>query len=295
MGSLLVEAAIIGVQTGAVYAIVALGLSLIFGIVRVINFAHGTMLVLSLYIGYYLWLQFGIDPYLSMIIAAPVMFAFGYVTQYVLVRPLFLRERTYVVEPLSVLMLMAGVDMILTNVGILVFDPYVKSVSTALSEVTFGFFGMTFNLTRILIIPIAIVLVFGLDWFLKRTELGNVIQAVGQNREAAAICGINVHHTYAVAFGIGLAVAALGGAALLPFTPIQPTIGVALGIKAFIVVVLGGLGSVRGMLFAGIIIGLIESLSGAFMPLAYSNVIALGLFIVIIVVKPSGLMGTIKV
>lgn len=295
MDRLLFEAIIIGFQTGAVYTVVALGLSLIFGIVRVINFAHGTMLILALYVSYYLWFYFGLDPYLSAVIVAPIAFAFGYVVQHFLVRPLFLREKAYVVEPMSVLMLMAGVDMILTNVGIIAFDPYVKSITTSYSTATFEVFGIIFNVTRIIIIPIAFLLVFGLDRLLNKSELGNVIRAVGQNREAAAICGIDVHHIYALTFGLGLAVAAIGGAAILPFTPIQPTMGVALGIKAFIVVVLGGLGSIRGVLVAGIIIGLVEALSAVFLPLAYSNVIALGIFIIIVVVRPTGLMGTIKV
>lgn len=295
MGSLLLEASIIGLQTGAVYAVLALGLSLIFGVVRVVNFAHGTMFLISMYIGYYLWAFFGIDPYLAIFVCVPIMFVFGYAVQYILIRPLFLREKNYVVDPMGVLILMAGVDMILTNLAILVFDPYIKSVNTSYASTTIQLGEITLNVTRTLVIPIALLLVFAVDRLLNRSEIGNVIRAVGQNREAAAICGINVHHVYALTFGLALAIGSIGGCVILPFTSIEPTMGMFLGIKAFIVVVLGGLGSIWGMLFAGLLLGIIESLSSAFLPLAYANVIALALFIIIVVVKPTGLMGRIRV
>ena len=153
----------------------------------------------------------------------------------------------------------------------------------------------TFNVSRMIPIPIAVILALIMSWMLNRTEIGNVIRAVGQNREAAAACGINVHHIYALAFGLGCAVTAFGGNFLLPFYPITPTIGTGLTINAFIVVVLGGMGSIGGMLVAGVAVGLIESLSSMLMPGAFATLVALAFFIIIIIVKPSGLLGKIKV
>jgi branched-chain amino acid transport system permease protein len=291
----LVEAVIIGIQVGCIYAVVALGLSIIFGIIRVVNFAHGTIMMLFLYLGFYLNRFLHMDPYLTIIICVPAAFGFGYLLQFTLIRPIFIREKSYVVEPMGILMLMAGVDMILTNLGIIVFTPYVKAVQTSYGTNVFHLGSISLNITRTILVPILIILVLGVNLFLSKTELGNTIRAVGQNREAAAICGINVHKIYALTFGIGCAVTALGGCAILPFTPITPTMGLDLSIKAFIVVVLGGLGSLPGMLVAGVVIGLVESISSQFIATGFSSLLALAVFIIIIVLKPSGLMGKIKV
>jgi branched-chain amino acid transport system permease protein len=289
------NAFILGVETGCIYAIIAMGLSIIFGIIRVVNFAHGSILMLSMYAGYYIFKYFNIDPYLSAVISAVAIFGLGYVIQFFIVKPIFVREKAYVVEPLGVLMLMAGVDMILSSLGIIAFNPYVKSVSTFMSSVLVKIGTSTFNVSRMIPIPIAVILALIMSWVLNRTEIGNVIRAVGQNREAAAACGINVHHIYALAFGLGCAVTAFGGNFLLPFYPITPTIGTGLTINAFIVVVLGGMGSIGGMLVAGVAVGLIESLSSMLMPGSFATLVALAFFIIIIIVKPSGLLGKIKV
>ena len=295
MNEALAEATLVGIQTGCVYAIIALGLSIIFGIIRVVNFAHGSILMLFMYLGYYLFTLFGIDPYVSILICTPAAFGFGYAIQYGLIRRIFLRERNYVVDPMGVLMLMAGVDMVIANLANIGFTPYVKSVQTTYSMATLSLDFMVLNVPRMILVFIVIGLVFGVYWLLNKTEIGNTMRAVGQNREAAAICGINVHRVYALTFGIGCAVTAFGGCAMLPFTPISPTMGLALAIKAFIVVVLGGLGSIPGMLVAGIIIGLIESIGSQFMAGGFAVLIALAVFIIIIVVRPKGLMGRIQV
>jgi branched-chain amino acid transport system permease protein len=277
------------------YAVIALGLSIIFGIIRVINFAHGSILMIFMYLGFYLFTWFGIDPYLSMLITVPAAFGFGYVIQYFLIRPMFVREKAYVVEPLGVLMLMAGFDLVLSNFGLMVFDPFVKSVATSYAFNTVRWVFLIINQTRITLVPIVAAMVFGINWLLNRTELGNIIRAVGQNREAAAICGVNVHHIYALTFGIGCAVTALGGSAMLSFLPLEPTMGLPLAIKAFIVVVLGGMGSIPGMLAAGIIIGLVESIGAQFIPGTYAIIASLVVFLVVVFFRPKGLMGRIEV
>ncbi len=288
-------AAIVGIQTGCVYAVIALGLSLIFGIIRVVNFAHGSVLMIFMYMGFYLFTLAGIDPYVSIAITVPTAFGFGYAVQRFLIKPLFVREKSYVVEPLGVLMLMAGFDLVLTNIGLIAFNPYVKTVVTEYSfnVVRIGFIAI--NQSRLVLVPIVIGLVIAVNRLLNRTELGNVIRAVGQNREAAAICGVDVHHIYALTFGIGCAIVALGGSAMLTFQPLEPSMGLPLAIKAFIVVVLGGMGSIPGVLVAGFIIGLIEAVGGQFIPGTYAILIALVVFILIILFRPKGLMGKIEV
>ena len=288
-------ALVFGVQVGCVYSIVALGLSLIFGVIRVVNFAHGSVLMLFMYLGYFLWAGLGVDPYLSILICVPAAFGFGYAVQYRLIRPMFLREKSYVVEPLSVLMLMAGFDMILANGALLGFGPFYKTVTVDYSSIVFRSGYLSLNLPRLLVIPIVLALAFGVTRLLNRTELGNTIRAVGQNREAAAICGINVHHIYAITFAIGCAITALGGCVILPFFPIAPAIGLGLAIKAFIIVVLGGMGSIPGTLVAGIIIGMIESVGGQLIPANLTLIISLVVFLLIIFFRPKGIMGRIEV
>jgi len=251
--------------------------------------------MVAMYAGFWLWHFFGIDPYVAILICVPAAFGFGYAIQYGLIRRIFVRERAYVVEPLGVLMLMCGVDMVIANLGQIGFTPYVKSVQTAYSMNIIQVGGLTLNQPRTALVPIVIALAFGVYWLLNRTDLGNTIRAVGQNREAAAICGVNVHHIYALTFGIGCAITAFGGCAMLPFIPISPSMGLGLAIKAFIVVVLGGMGSIPGMLAAGIIIGLVESVGSQFMAGGFAVLVALAVFTLIIVIRPRGLMGRIQV
>lgn len=291
----LTSALVYGILLGCLYAVVAVGLSLIFGIIRVINFAHGSIAMIFLYLGFFLWRSWGIDPYLCILIVTPAAFGFGYAIQHVLIRPMFLREKSYVVEPLGVLMLLAGVDLVLTNSALLAFGPYTRAVETSYSSATVELGFVTVSVTRLILACIAVVLTFGIHWVMNHTELGHRIRAVGQNREAAAICGINVHHIYAFAFGLGCAITAFGGAAMLPFYAIFPQMGMNLAIKAFIIVVLGGLGSIPGALLGGVIIGVVESVGGQFVFTTTAYIFSLVIFLIILFVKPRGLMGTIEV
>ena len=289
------SALVLGIMLGCLYAVIAIGLSLIFGIIRVINFAHGSIAMIFLYLGFFLWQFWGIDPYLSLLIVVPAAFGFGYGVQHFLIRPMFVREKAYVVEPLGVLMLLAGVDLILTNGALLGFGPYTRAVNTSYSAATIHLGFLSVSTTRLILALIAVALTFGLSWMMNHTELGSRIRAVGQNREAAAICGINVHHVYAMAFGLGCAVTAFGGCATLPFYAIFPQMGMSLAIKAFIIVILGGLGSVPGALLGGIIIGVVESVGGQFVFATTATIFSLVIFLIILFFKPRGLMGTIEV
>lgn len=294
MAEMLISALIAGILVGGLYAVVATGLSLIFGIIRVINFAHGALLMVFMYAGFWLWHFFGIDPYISLIIVVPFAFVSGYAVQHFLIRPMFQRERTYVVEPLGVLLLMAGLDLALANGALLFFRSDFRAVQVAYasSAIQLGF--VTIQTTRLILLVISVFLCFGLTWLLTRTELGNGIRAVGQNREAAALCGLNVYHIFAVTFGLGCAVAAFGGCAMLPFYFVDPNMGLPLAVKSFIIVVLGGLGSVPGALLGGLIIGVVESVGGQFVPATSASIFSMIIFLFIVFFRPKGLMGVLE-
>lgn len=294
MAEALISALVAGLLLGGLYAVVAIGLSLIFGIIRVINFAHGSLLMASMYAGFWLWHFFGIDPYLSIIIVVPLAFAAGYGVQDFLIRPMFQREKTYVVEPLGVLLLMAGLDMVLSSGSLLFFKSDFRAVTVPYAAAAMHVGFLTIPITRLILLVISVLLSLGLTWLLSRTELGNSIRAVGQNREAAALCGLNVYHIYAVTFGLGCAVTAFGGCAMLPFYFVDPNMGLPLAIKSFIIVVLGGLGSVPGALLGGFIIGVVESVGGQFVPATSASIFSLIIFLFIVFFRPKGLMGVLE-
>lgn len=294
MNEIFLSAFVAGILVGGLYAAVSIGLGFIFGIVRVINFAHGALIMMFLYASFWLWYLLGIDPYVSILIVVPVAFIVGYGVHYFFVRPMFIREKSYVVEPMSVLLVTAGLDLILSNLALLVFKSDLRAVKVPYGLTTVDIAFLSIGLSQLILFGITVLLVVGLTWLLTRTELGNRIQAVGQNREAAVLCGLNVHHIFSVTFGLGCAVTAIGGCAMLPFYYAEPQLGLALCVKAFIIVVLGGLGSIPGAFLGGLIIGVVESVAGQFVAPTSASIFSLMLFLVIVFFRPKGLMGILE-
>jgi branched-chain amino acid transport system permease protein len=291
----LVPSFVTGLLLGGLYGAIAVGLSLIFGIIRVVNFAHGAFLMAAMYASYWLWALLGIDPYLSIIIVGPAFFVFGYAVQHVLIRPMFVRERALVVEPLGVLLLMAGFDLVLANLALLFFRADYRGVTHPLGSATFPFFSMSLSIPRSIVFVLALALTGGLSWLLTHTELGTAIRSVGQNREAAALCGVNVYRIYNITFGLGTAALAIAGAAILPFYYVNPAMGPPLAVKSFMVVVLGGLGSVPGALVGGLVLGVVESVVAQYIPATAAAIFSFVLFVVVLFTRPRGLMGTLDV
>ncbi len=280
-----------GLLIGGIYGGVALGLSLIFGVLRVVNFAHGSLLMLALYAAYWLQIWAGIDPYYSIIVTVPLLFGIGFMIQSVIIAPLIRRESALVVEPLSALLLTAGVYLVIDNLALMAFGPNVRSATTsfALPPVMLG--QIPVNMPRLIGFGAAIVVAVGLAWWLKTTRMGRAIRAVASNRDAAALSGINVPLVYAVTFGIGASILGLFGSLLATFVPITPQVGLNFGIRSFIVVVLGGIGSLPGSIVGGLVIGVFEAIASQFVPATSAAILSLGLFVLILLVRPSGLMG----
>jgi branched-chain amino acid transport system permease protein len=280
-----------GIIVGAMLGGIALGLSLIFGVLRIVNFAHGSFLMLAMYIAFWAQKLLGLDPYVSAVIAAPLMFGLGYFVQAYVVGPLIRRERALVVEPISALLLTAGVYILIDNLALMAFGPNVRSVPSFIETASFMLGDYSLNTFRVVAALAAFVMAISVSLWLKYSNMGRAIRATAQNRDAAAMSGINVPFVYNVTFGLGCAMVAVMGCLIAPFIPLTPHVGLSFGIKSFIVVVLGGIGSIAGSLVGGIVIGLFESVAAQYVATPTAAIFSLGLFILILLFRPQGLMG----
>lgn len=287
----IIEDTINGILMGSIYGLTAMGLTIIFGVLKVINFAHGSMLMVGMYVTYWTVTLTGINPYLAIIIVAPVMFLFGYYLQDIVIKPIFIAEKN-VREPITVIIVTTGIWYILDNLTLLVFGPQYRSLeNNPLRGDMLEVAEMFISTPKLYGFIIALVTAAAIFWFFHKTTIGRAIRATSMDREAASLQGINQYKIYNMAFGIGAATTGIAAVTLVPFNNVFPTVGVLFDIKGFIIVVLGGLGSIGGALVGGIIVGLIESVGPQFMTATWTEAIVYGLFLVVLFVKPSGLFG----
>ena len=221
----------------------------------------------------------------------PAMFVFGYYLQDIVIKPIFIAEKN-VREPITVIIVTTGIWYILDNLTLLLFGPQYRSIpDNPLQGQMFEIGTMFVSAPKFYGFLTAIVTACAIHWFMQKTIMGRAIRATSMDREAASLMGINQYRIYNVAFGIGAATAGIAAVTLIPFNNIFPTVGVLFDIKGFIIVVLGGLGSISGALIGGIIVGLIESVGPQFMTATWTEAIVYGLFLLVLFVKPSGLFG----
>ena len=276
---------------GSIYGLAALGLTLIFGVLKVINFAHGSLLMVSMYVAYWTITLSGLHPYVALIIVVPIMFCFGYLLQSIVIKPIFKAEKN-VREPITVIIVTTGVWYILDNLTLLIFGPQYRNLeANPLRGKMLEMGEMMISMPKLWGFGAAVITTLAVHLFLQKTSTGRAIRATSLDREAASLMGINAYKIYNLAFGIGTATAGVAAVALVPFYNVFPTVGVLFDIKCFIIVVLGGLGSIGGALLGGIIIGLIESIAPQFMAATWTEAIVYGLFLLVLFVKPSGLFG----
>ncbi len=287
----ILEDTINGILMGSIYGLAALGLTLIFGVLKVINFAHGSLLMVGMYVAYWAVILTGLHPYLVLVIVVPIMFVFGYLLQDILIKPIFKAEKD-VREPITVIIVTTGVWYILDNLSLLVFGPQYRNIQgNPLQGKMLEFGYMMISVPKLWGFCAAIITAALVYLFLQKTRMGRAVRATSLDREAASLQGINQYKIYNVTFGIGTAVAGVAGTALVPFFNIFPSVGVLFDIKCFIIVVLGGLGSIGGALLGGMIVGVIESVGPQFMTATWTEAIVYGLFLVFLFLKPSGLFG----
>lgn len=272
-----------GILAGALYAMVALGLALIFGVMRVINIAHGPLLMLGAYVTYFLYSELGLNPYLSLPLSMAALFVIGVLLQRTLV------FRVVDAPELSSLLLTFGVSIGVVNLAQLAFTSDLRAVEFITGSWIVG--GIALSKSRTVAFLVAAGLTAAAFVFLQRTKLGKAIRATSQSREVAMVCGINVDRIHLLTFGLAAALAAAGGTLLSVIVAIQPEMGQVWTFKSFLVIVLGGAGNYPGALLGGMLLGLIEAMASLFLTTQLSEAVAYVLLVVVLLVRPTGLLG----
>lgn len=281
----LVQLILNGIMLGAMYAIISVGLTLIFGIVRVVNFAHGEFLMVGMYAVYLLSLHLGLHPYVSAVPMVLMLFAVGALVQRFIIQPLLGAD-----EHIQIFATV-GLSTALINLALLIFGADLYSVQEPGLRKPLSIGGYTVLYAQVVIFVSALVLVAGLHLFMQKTPLGRAIRATAQNRNAAQLMGVRVDRIYVIAFGLGAACVGLASALISPLFPVTPTIGTYFVLTAFVVVVLGGMRSMYGAFLGAMIIGIVDSLSGYYIAPDLKEVVYFAIFILILIFKPTGLFG----
>jgi branched-chain amino acid transport system permease protein len=272
-----------GLLAGALYSMVALGLALIFGVMRVINVAHGTILMLGAYTTFWWFQLLGINPYLSLLVSMPLMFLLGVFLQRSMV------HRVVDAPELSSLLLTFGISIALVNVTQYAFSSDVRSVEFLTGSFLIG--PLALSKSRLISFAVAVLLTLLAFWFLQKTKLGKAIRATSQSREVAMVCGIDVQRIHLYAFGLASALAAAGGTLVAVIIAIQPEMGQIYTFKSFLVIVLGGAGNYPGALLGGMLLGLVEQLASLFLTTQVSEAVAYVLLVLVLLLRPTGLLG----
>jgi branched-chain amino acid transport system permease protein len=272
-----------GILSGALYAMVSLGLALIFGVMRVINVAHGPLLMLGAYVTYFLFSRLGLNPYLTVPVSMVVMFFVGVILQRTLV------FRVVNAPELSSLLLTFGISIALVNLAQLVFTSDLRAIEYLTRSFVVGPFAISGSRFIAFLFAAAVTALSFL--FLQRTKLGKAIRATSQSAEVAMVCGIDVGRVHMITFGLGAALAAGGGSLIAVVIAIQPEMGQVWTFKSFLVIVLGGAGNYPGALLGGLLLGLVEQLASLFLTTQLSEVVAYLLLVVVLLLRPSGLLS----
>ena len=274
-----------GILMGGVYALAALGLSLIFGVLKITNFAHGAMMTVGMYVVFAFGSNLGLNPYFALPFAMALMFLIGFLIQKF---PIHYIEHA---PAHNQLLLTLGMAYILENVLLIIFTPNYQTLTVKGFEKALRIGELTFAPAKLIAFGLVIVVTACVYYLLYRTRTGSSIRAAAQNETGARLMGINVRNIRANAFGIGAVCTGIAGGLLTPIMSIYPTLGESFQLKCFVIAVLGGMGNLWGALVSGLLIGVVESISGYFLGGSWSDMIIYGIFILILLVRPTGLFG----
>jgi branched-chain amino acid transport system permease protein len=283
--SILLPAVVNGVLTGALYALIALGLTLVYGVLHIINFAHGTLLTAALFAAFFMQKSLGVDPYLAVFVLTPAFFTFGYGLQ------------RFVIGPAShgndgnILLVTLGLAVIIENALLFAFRGDTRTIDVAYGFAVIPVAGMFLSVPRLVGFAGAVVVALLLWLLLTLTDTGKAIRAVAREKLGAQLCGVDVPHIYAVTFGLGTACVAIAACLLIPTYYVNPGVGNAFVLIAFTTVVLGGMGSIPGALLGGLFVGVVESLCGLYLGESLGQIGIFLMFILVLLFRPSGLLG----
>lgn len=279
------QSVVSGLLMGGVYSLAAIGLTLIFGVMKIINFAHGALMMLGMYVSYWVFTLLGIDPYLSIFISMPCLFVIGAILQR------FLIDMIIEAPEQNQLLLTLGIALVLENFALILWSPDTRTLDVSYVVKTLSLGSVKISLSRLLAFLFALILSGCLYAILQKTDLGKAIRATSTEREGAELRGMDVRKIYYISFGLGAACVGGAGSIITPFFYISPHVGGAFLITSFVVVMLGGMGSFGGALIGGLIIGLAESLGAIFMPGSTKLVITFIIFMILLLFRPTGILG----
>lgn len=282
---LLWQGVVNGVLLGGLYALMALGLALVWGVLNIVNLAHGAFIMLGGYACYYLFSGLGIDPFAALPLAMLALFVFGYVLQRNLLN-LVIRAPMF-----NTLLLTFGIDVVLTYAAQIAFSADFRTINPSYAGANVTWLGATVPLVRLAASAIALALTLALWQFLARARLGRAIRASAQNIVAARLYGVEPRHIYALTFGIGAALAGGAGALYGVVSQLNPYIGTSLTAKSFVIAIIGGLDSPLGVIGGGLILGMVESLTSLYIGATYTDVASFGILVLVLIVRPTGLFG----
>ncbi len=283
--TLVLQGLVSGLLFGGVYSLMAVGLTLIFGVMRVVNFAHGDMMVWGMYLAYLLASRAGIDPYLGFVLCAAALFVLGLLVQRGLV------DRIIAAPHEMQILLMLGVALVLENVALVAFGPEPTRVRSSLGAATLWLGPVFVDVARLVTFAVAVALTVALSVFLYRTDAGRMIRAVADNTYGALVIGADARRVYAVAFGVGAACVGAAGALVSPILPFQPSTGLSLSVTSFNIVIIGGMGSLPGAFIGGLLVSVAESLGAVFLKPSLKELMSFSLLVLILLARPAGLFG----
>ena len=280
----LLQALLDGLMLGGVYAVISIGLTLVFGVVSIVNFAQAQFLMLGMYVAWFAWRYLGLDPLLGSLLAFAVVFVVGWFMQQWLIR------RVLKAPEVAQIFLTVGILIVLENGALIVFGSEFKSVQTPYQNESLEWGGLLINLPYAIAFAAAAVAGLAVWWVLAKTWWGRSVRATAQDPMAARLVGIDPDRIYRLALGLGVGLTAFGGAIILPYLTVSPAVGEQFGVLMFTVVVLGGLGNVLGAVVGGLAVGVIQSMAGLFLPLQWQNLVLFTVFIATLALRPEGLL-----
>lgn len=289
---LILQSLIYGLLIGGLYAIIGIGMTLIMGVLGIINLAHGQIMMVAMYVGWVFWQFIGIDPLISIFLVAPLIFFLGQGISKYLLYPLIQKET---ILPENQVLMTVGIGMVLVELVRAIFSSNYRSVRTSYSDSSIYLGQISLNVPLIIAFIISIIFTVALFILLMRTDLGRSIRATAQDRDAALLMGISTKRITILTFGIGSALVAVGGILLLPIYYLFPDVGPIFTVKAFVITILGGLGSPVGAIAGGLVLGVAETFGATYISMGYRDAVGLVIFLLVLVFLPGGLKQLTKI